>query len=466
MTQYEDSKKVGRAARAATPRSLNAQWAPSADRADPVALIEEENQSRVPELVPIRHGRMMASPFTFYRGAAGIMAADLATTPSSGLTTQLCGDAHLSNFGVFGTPERSLIFDLNDFDETLPGPWEWDLKRLAASFEIAGRNARFSKSDRRTATVAVTSAYRKQMKKLAESSVLDAWYDRLDADTALKRIRAERGAHRAGKRAEKRGEQVVAKARTNDTMRAFKKLVTVVDGEMRFVADPPLIEPIENLVPDAEATAATLSGIRDLIANYRSTLPFQRHPIDDYELVHMARKVVGVGSVGTRAWILLFRGRDNDDPLLLQVKEAQASVLERYAGASEYENHGMRVVLGQRTMQAATDIFLGWQRAKGVDGITRDFYVRQLRDWKGSVEVDSARPAGARIYAELCGETLARAHARSGDRIALSAYMGTSDRLDQAIADFSAAYADQNDLDYAAFTSAIASGRLQALPGL
>ncbi|MFI5060173.1 MAG: DUF2252 domain-containing protein [Actinomycetales bacterium] len=462
----EASRLAGRRARKVASRGSQATWEAPVDRADPVALIEEQNRTRVPELVPIRHGRMMASSLTFYRGAALIMAADLATTPNSSLMTQLCGDAHLSNFGVFGTPERSLVFDLNDFDETSPGPWEWDLKRLATSFEIAGRHAGLSRSHRRKTTLAVTRAYREQMKTLARAPALEAWYDRLDADTAVKRIRSDRRAHRAGKRQVEASEEVVAKARTRDSMQAFSKLVSVTDGKMRFISDPPLIEPLEDLVPDSETFARVLGGIRDLVADYRATLPFQRHPIDDYELVHIARKVVGVGSVGTRAWILLLQGRDEHDPLVLQVKEAESSVLERYAGASDYAHHGMRVVLGQRTMQAATDIFLGWQRADGIDGITRDFYVRQLRDWKGSVEVDAMRPAGARIYAELCGQTLARAHARSGDRVALAAYMGSSDRLDQAIADFAAAYADQNDRDYAAFTSAIGSGRLQALAGI
>ncbi|WP_431279961.1 DUF2252 domain-containing protein [Leifsonia poae] len=466
MKWVEEREFIGHEARKSTPRSLGAVWEPPDDRADPVALIEEQNRTRVPELVPIRHGRMMVSPFTFYRGAALIMAADLARTPSSGLISQLCGDAHLSNFGVFGTPERSLIFDLNDFDETSPGPWEWDLKRLATSFEVAGRNAGLSPADRREATVTVARAYRQKLRKLAKDTVLGAWYDRLDADAVVARVRAERANRRAGARQVERGDELIAKARTRDNLQAFKKLVSTVDGELRIIADPPLIEPIEDLMPDPAATGAMLDGIRALIADYRWTLPFERHPLDEFELVHMARKVVGVGSVGTRAWILLFRGRDDDDPLLLQVKEAEASVLERYTAPSQYKNHGERVVRGQRTMQAASDIFLGWQRAEGVDGVARDFYLRQLRDWKGSVDTESIKPAGARIYAELCGETLARAHSRSGDRIAVSAYLGGSDRMDESIADFAVAYADQNERDYAAFIEAIASGRLEAIPGL
>ncbi|AMB59467.1 DUF2252 domain-containing protein [Microterricola viridarii] len=459
-------EEAGREARRRTPRSAHAVWAPAADRPDPVTLLEEQAVNRAPELVPIRYGRMAVSPFTFYRGAALIMASDLADSPTSGITVQLCGDAHLSNFGVFGTPERTLTFDINDFDETLPGPWEWDLKRLAASFEVAGQHRGFSDAERRDSVLSLAKAYRERMRTAAHSPVLASWYNRISADDALNWLKHEEEENRAGKRQVKRTTAVLTKALSRDSLSAFTKLVGVVDGELRILAVPPLIVPIDDLAPAGRTREAEVEQMRQVIAEYQSTLTQQNHPLHEFEYLHMARKVVGVGSVGTRAWILLLRGRDDKDPLLLQAKEAQESVLERFLPASEYAHHGERVVRGQRMMQAASDIFLGWQRVQGFDGEQRDFYVRQLHDWKGSADVENMDATGAVLYAHLCGETLARAHARTGDRVAIAAYLGSSDVFDHALADFAAAYAQQNERDFAAFEHAVESGRLHAVSGL
>jgi uncharacterized protein (DUF2252 family) len=452
---------LGREARRRVPRSSHAIWVAPATRADPVSLLEEQALTRVPELVPIRHARMLVSPFTFFRGAALLMAADLASSPHSGITVQLCGDAHLSNFGLFGTPERTLLFDLNDFDETLPGPWEWDLKRLVASFEVAGRDRGFTDLERDEINRAVVQGYRERMHRAAESRVLDAWYDRLDADRALAAFR-ENDSPSIDRKALKRTEATLAKARTRDSMRAFSKLVREVDGRLRIIGDPPLIVPVEDLLPEDRHGMFDERAMQELISEYQTTLPGARHPISEFTFVHMARKVVGVGSVGTRAWVLLLTGRDSDDPLLLQAKQAEASVLERFLPPSVYEQHGERVVRGQRLTQAASDLFLGWQHAVGVDGVQRDFYIRQLYDWKGSFDVDAMRTTGAEAYARLCGETLARAHARSGDRVAIAAYLGSGDGMDRALAAYAVAYADQNERDYTAFREAVASGRLEA----
>lgn len=457
---------VGREARRRAPRSASSAWVAASDRPDPVALLEEQALSRAPELVPIRYGRMLVSPFTFYRGAALIMASDLAGTPDSGITVQLCGDAHLSNFGVFGTPERSLLFDINDFDETLPGPWEWDLKRLAASFEVAGRHRGYSRVERRDIVVELAHSYRERMRLAADSPVLRSWYDRLDSREALLWLKDELKAKRAHAKHLKRTEAVFAKARTRSSASAFAKLVGVVDGELRIISAPPLIVPIDELSPADLSRSDEVRLMRELLDAYRETLENPHHPMHEFDYVHMARKVVGVGSVGTRAWIVLLRGRDDNDPLLLQAKEAQQSVLERFLPASEYSNHGERVVRGQRRMQAASDIFLGWQRTPNSVGESRDFYVRQLHDWKGSADIEKMDASGALLYAHLCGETLARAHARTGDRVAIAAYLGSSDVFDGAIADFASVYADQNERDFAAFEQAVASGRLQASTGL
>jgi uncharacterized protein (DUF2252 family) len=452
----------GKAARNEVPRSSHGRWEPAVNRPDPVGLLEEQAVTRVPELVPIRYGRMLVSPFTFYRGAALIMAADLAATPRSGLQVQVCGDAHLSNFGVFASPERQMMFDINDFDETLPGPWEWDLKRLAASFEIAGRDRGFAPAERRAVVLAGAGEYRARMKQTAGMHNLDVWYAHVEVEALFDQLEAT-----ATRKQRAKARANLAKARTRDSMQAFAKLTHEVDGEPKIIADPPLIVPIEDLLPAGRERDEIEGELRGIIRSYRRTLETdRRHLMDDFHYGHMARKVVGVGSVGTRAWILLMLGRDDQDPLFLQAKEAQESVLERFVGKSQYANSGQRVVAGQRLMQAASDIFLGWDRLTGLDGQTRDFYIRQLRDWKGSADVDTMGASVMTLYARICGATLARAHARSGDRIAIASYLGNSDVFDRAIADFSSAYADQNERDYQTLAQAVDSGRLAAQTGL
>jgi uncharacterized protein (DUF2252 family) len=415
----------------------------------------------VQELVPIRYGRMLASPFAFYRGAAYVMASDLASTPRSGLDVQACGDAHVSNFGLFGSPERELLFDINDFDETALGPWEWDVKRLAASLAIAGRNNGFSDKERAGIVRSATASYRSAMREFAGMRNLQVWYSHARVEEGLPRMQAM-----LDKKNLKEAERMVTKARTKDSMEAFAKLTHVVDGERRIISDPPLIVPIEELLPPGGATEF-LETIHGLIRSYRRSLQGDRkHLLEDFRFAHLARKVVGVGSVGTRAWIVLMLGRDDRDPLFLQAKEAQPSVLEPFVGKSRYANHGQRVVEGQRLMQAASDIFLGWDRLVGTDGVVRDFYVRQLRDWKGSWAPEAMVPQVMRMYGQLCGWTLARAHARSGDRIAIDAYLGGSDAFDRAVASFAEVYADQNDRDYAALKAAVEAKRIQATVGI
>jgi uncharacterized protein (DUF2252 family) len=454
----------GKSARRQAPRSSHGNWRPAADRPDPIDLLEEQAATRVPELVPIRYGRMLVSPFAFFRGAALIMADDLAATPDSDITVQCCGDAHLSNFGVFGSPERRLIFDINDFDETLPGPWEWDVKRLAASFEIAGRDRGYSPSDRRLVVMAAVREYRQGMRQAAQQSTLDVWYSHMEIEEMLGWIRTEDQDRRLGKKA---GAVLdVAKARTRDNLRAFRRLTEQVDGDLRFVSDPPLLVPVEELLLSDEARHRTERSIRKLIRKYRKTLADEHHPLEEYRYLHTARKVVGVGSVGTRAWVILMMGVDKKDPLILQAKEAQPSVLEQFAGRSAYGHEGQRVVVGQRLLQTASDIFLGWQRVMDIDGRRRDYYIRQLHDWKGSAHVDTLQVSGALTYARMCGATLARAHARSGDWIAIAAYLGKGERFDRAVADFSSAYADQNERDYEALVRAVRTGRISAQTGL
>jgi uncharacterized protein (DUF2252 family) len=452
----------GKASRAEVPRSAQAEIE-FPKRRNPVALLEEQAVSRVPELVPIRYGRMLVSPFAFYRGGALIMASDLARTPNSGIRVQLCGDAHLANFGVFGSPERRLVFDINDFDETAPGPWEWDVKRLAASFAIGGRENGFSGKERRKIVLDTVRSYRETIGIFAGMSNLDVWYASLPIEQAFQEFTRDIDPKRL-----KKAEANVAKARTKDSMHAFEKLTHVVDGERRIISEPPLIVPIEELIPATTQRHEIVSEIQGLIRSYRRTLETdRRHLLEQFRFVDMARKVVGVGSVGTRAWIVLFQGVDLDDPLFLQVKEAQPSVLEQFVGKSEYKNSGRRVVAGQRLMQANTDIFLGWQHVSaGLDGKERDFYVRQLKDWKGSFEFEAALPAGAAAYGKACGWTLARAHARSGDTIAIASYLGKSDAFDQAIAGFAETYADQNERDYKALSDAVDAGRIKAETGL
>ncbi|KJE19884.1 hypothetical protein FF36_05827 [Frankia torreyi] len=445
----------GKGARILAPRRIHGEYAPTSGRADPVDVIERQSRTRLPELVPLRYQRMLESPFRFFRGAAAVMAADLAGTPVSGIDVQLCGDAHMLNFRLLASPERHLVFDINDFDETLPGPWEWDVKRLAASLVIAGRGNGFAPARRRAAVSAAIGAYRAWMRRFAAMTNLDVWYAHVDVD----QLRARLG-DVLGRRYTRRLSRAATTARSRDRLRAFARLTEVTDGQPRFVSDPPLLVPVRELLRGAERDLLT-DQLTTIIDQYGATLVDDRRSLlAQYRLVDVARKVVGVGSVGTRCWVALLLGRDRDDPLLLQVKEAQASVLADHLPASRYGNQGERVVAGQRLMQAAGDIFLGWQRVDGIDGRRRDFYVRQLQDWKGVVLPERMDPDGLALFARLCGATLARAHARSGDRVAIAAYLGAGDAFDQAIARFAEAYADQNERDHAALAEAARSGRI------
>ena len=451
----------GRAVRSEVPRSSLADWAPAPDRRDPVDLLEEQAATRVPELVPIRHGRMLVSPFTFYRGGAFLMAADLNASPRTGLTVQLCGDAHLSNFGAYAAPDRRLIFSVNDFDETLPGPFEWDVKRLVASFAVAGRDRGFDARQRKAINKTVGRAYRESMAEFAALGKFELWYARIDVDDIFERLVGQ-----ASPKDVKRFERNVAKTRSKDSLKAFGKLTKLVDGQPRIVGDPPLIVPVEDIA-GVEELPQLEHFIRDIIRTYRRSLPSdRRHLLEQFAYAHAARKVVGVGSVGTRAWIMLMQGRDAADPLFLQAKEAEASVLEPFLGKSAFANHGKRVVEGQRLMQAASDLMLGWVRVDGLDGVTRDFYVRQLWDQKGSAVVETMSPQIMMAYAQLCGWTLAKAHARSGDPIAIAGYLGSSTTFDRALAAFAETYADQNERDFATFRAAVDAGRLSATTGL
>ena len=453
---HADRVARGKDARKAVPLESHAEFRPGRSR-DPVGLLLGQAKTRVAELVPVRHGRMLVSPFAYYRGAALPMAADLATTPRSGLRVQLCGDAHLSNFGAFASPERRLVFDVNDFDETLPGPFEWDIKRLAASLAIAGRDNGFPAGARRKIVLAAPDSYRAAMRTFAGQPMLTVWYARLEIEQAIGEFRSQVKADRF-----KAAEALLAKAHTRDSTQALGKLTTVADGQRRIISDPPMIVPVEEVFTNVQASVL-YEQIRAVLHRYRRTLQSdRRHLLEQFTLVQMARKVVGVGSVGTRAWILLMDAGDGVEPLFLQAKEAQPSVLADYCGRSQYNNQGERVVAGQHLMQAQSDIFLGWTRVPAPDGVERDFYIRQLRDWKFSMPIEAMLPAGMTVYARLCGWTLARAHARSGDRIALAAYLGGSAKFDQAITDFAETYADQNERDYAALQAAVKDGRIES----
>ena len=467
----EERTALGKEARKRMPPSSHSGWKPVADRPDPVALLEAQNTTREPDLVPVRHGRMLVSPFTFYRGAAKIMAADLKDTPRAGLMAQLCGDAHLSNFGAFASPERTLLFDLNDFDETLPGPFEYDVKRMAASFTIAARNNGFSKAEARDATLTSVAAYRTSMAEFAEMSTMDVWYAHLSEDEFMAAIktaeRAQKGKSqkKAAEKGEKKAKKNVLKAHTRDSLQALSKLAELVDGTYRIVSQPPIVVPSRDFQAAYGISPDELrQAIHEQFRAYRATLQADRRTLlERFEIVDMARKVVGVGSVGTRAFIVLLQGRDEHDPLFLQVKEATASVLEDHLPKSRFKQHGERVVQGQRMMQAASDIYLGWTKGYQAD---RYLYWRQLRDMKGSAEVETMTPFALGFYARQCGWTLARAHARSGDAIAIAAYLGKGDGFDRAITDFSERYADQNEKDYEAFAKAVRSGRLTAIEGV
>jgi hypothetical protein len=449
----------GRAARERTPRSSHALWEPPAGRSDPVDQLEAQAETRLGELVPIRHGRMLVSPFTYFRGAALPMASDLASMGDSGLMVQACGDAHLSNFGIFGSPERHLFFDVNDFDETATGPWEWDVKRLTASLEVAGRDNGFTKKQRTAIVRRAARSYRETMRHFARTPMLGVWYAHLDMDEMLPRFRSLLNPKKTPS-----VWRAIDKARAHDSHQAFEKLCAFEQGEARIISDPPLIMPVEECVHVVDPGVME-QGMATIMRSYRRTLaPNRRHLLDHYRFVHLARKVVGVGSVGTDAWILLLLD-DHGAPLLLQVKQAETSVLEQFTRRSRFSNHGQRVVAGQRLMQAASDIFLGWERFDWGEH-SRDYYIRQLRDWKGSADIRGMTPAGMELWALMCGWTLARGHARSGDRIAIGSYLGKSDVFDRAIADFSVAYADQNERDYSSLADAVSSGRLAAQTGI
>ncbi|MEV6396917.1 DUF2252 domain-containing protein [Streptomyces sp. NPDC051907] len=453
----EERAARGRAARKQAPRSGHAEFDPPRDRPNPVDVVEEQSATRVQELIPIRYARMSESPFRFYRGAAAIMAGDLGATPDSGLRAQLCGDAHMLNFRLMGSAERNLLFDINDFDETLPGPFEWDVKRLATSLVIAGRENGFTDRERAKIVQSAVRSYREQMRRFAAMRNLEVWYAKADA-AQLQAIAAD-ALHKRGRR---NLSAQLEKARGRDSLQAFGKLTRVVGGEHRFIAEPPLIVPLADLLPDNERGALE-ERILGLIDGYQQTLPSdRRHLLKQFRVVDMARKVVGVGSVGTRCWVVLLLGRDGEDPLILQAKEAGESVLAAHAGASEYAMQGERVVAGQRLMQASGDIFLGWRRVQGIDGRQRDFYVRQLRDWKAIAEPSQMPPRGMRVFGEVCGTTLARAHARSGDRIAIAAYLGAGDVFERALAEFAESYADQNERDHRELVNAAAVGQVTA----
>ena len=453
----EERAARGKGARKQVPRAAHAGWKPSSDRRGPVPVLLEQARSLEPDLVPLRHARMLASPFAFFRGTAALMAADLATTPQSGLSVQLCGDAHLSNFGGFAAPDRELVFDINDFDETARGPWEWDVKRLAASIAIAGRDLGLGQAERRTAVEAAVRSYREAMRRFARMRNLELWYARLDVTRILQHV-----GDQVRPRERSAFKRQIASAQTKDHLRALAKLTERVNGTSRIVARPPLIVPVEELFPAADGEAVE-EGMRTMLRAYRRSLPIdRRHLLEGYRYRHMARRVGGIGSVGTRTWIVLLTGRDSDDPLILQVKEAGPSVLEPYAGRDRMRNHGQRVVQGQRLMQVDGDIFLGWLRASWTDDAPRHYYVRQLWDWKLGAEVELMSAARLTVYGRLCGWTLARAHARSGDRVAIASYLGSGESFESAVAAFAETYADQNERDYAALADAARAGLVAA----
>ena len=457
----QERAERGKRVRSTAARSSHAAWEATPDRRDPVAILEEQAETRLPDLVPIRYGRMAASPFAFYRGAAAVMAADLAGTPRTNLKVQLCGDAHLVNFGGFGSPERSMVFDINDFDETHPGPFEWDIKRLAASLEVAARSRELDRDTCAEIVLESVRAYRESIREFAVMGNIDVWYARLDVEGMMRRWGRE-----ITSTAMKNLQRTVEKAETKDRLKAKARLTEEVGGQLRFRSDPPLLVPAEQLF-GPEDHQQIFESIRGALRSYRHSLSGDRRRLlERYRFVQLARKVVGVGSVGTRCWLALMLGRDDDDPLFLQVKEAEASVLEAHLGQSGFANHGHRVVEGQRLMQASSDILLGWERVQGVDGRVHDYYMRQLWDWKASANIETMEPATMKVYGQVCGWTLARGHARSGDAIAIGAYLGSGSVFDQAVREFAVTYADQNERDHARLVDAIARGEVQAELGI
>jgi uncharacterized protein (DUF2252 family) len=456
-----DHARLGLAARTALPPREQGELVLPSNRRDPVALLEEQARCRLPELGPVRHGRMTVSPFAFFCGNAVGMATDLAVAPVSGLGVQLCGDAHLSNFGVFGSPDRRLLFDIIDFDETMSGPWEWDVKRLAASVAIAGRCNGFSRKERRKCVVGTATRYRDALAEFATLRALDIWYARADVDEVYPMLPKASSSRR------KNVDQALLKTRGSGNLKPLVKLTELTDDGVRIKADPPLLVPVADLLPGGVREELE-TGIKELLTLYRRSLPIDRRVLfDQFEVVDLARKAVGVSSVGTRCWIVLLRGRDDGDPLFLQVKEAAPSLLKGKVPTAlrqrpAHRNDGERVVVGQRLMQATDDIFLGWRRTDAIDGQPRDYYVRQVRDMKGAAVVQKMDPAGMTMYGQLCGWALARAHARSGDRLALATYLSSDDAFGEAMADYAEAYADQNERDYEVFLNAVRSGRLEA----
>jgi uncharacterized protein (DUF2252 family) len=469
MTAPESAPKLtvqeridrGREARARVPRSRHAAFSPSPRRPDPVALLEEQSSTRVTELVPIRYGRMLASPFAFFRGAALVMATDLASTPDAGIRAQICGDAHLANFGAYASPERRLIFDVNDFDETLPGPWEWDIKRLVASLAVAGRVNNHSAAVRQSITTAAVAEYRTAMNGFAAMPTIDVWYSHIDVDDLLAQVKSQLQPAEY-----KTLIRDLAKARNRDNEHTFSKLTQIVDGVPRIVSDPPLVVPLSELYAKLEADRI-LRILAEVNRGYLASLSNdRRHLLAGFQLIEGARKVVGIGSVGTRTWVMLLGGKDADDHLVLQAKETERSVLEQFVAPSEFQYQGERVVSGQRLMQATSDIFLGWNRVREPDGKERDYYVRQLRDWKWSPDFSVLPVAALKVWGRLCGWTLARAHARSGDGVAIAAYLGQSDSFDRSMMSFAEAYADQNERDFATFQKAVRDRQIAAVAGI
>ena len=438
---------MGKSLRDKCPRESHATWKAHADRPDPLKLLEESDKGRIPQLIPIRHGRMMRSPFTFYRGAALNMAVDLAVTPVSGLRVQACGDAHLLNFGAFATPERRVIFDINDLDETLPAPWEWDVKRLAGSVVLACRSNGFGNACARDAAASCVRSYREHMAEYSQTRVLDVWYSHIDLEDLIASIPDKKARRRERKR-------LAAVQARNVVEHDFPKLVEVTGQGPVIKDNPPLI-----FHPQDETREHMLARARMAFSEYRESIQEDRRALlDRFELKDIAVKVVGVGSVGTNCFVMLLMASDRD-PLFLQVKQARASVLEAYAGKSIYANQGQRVVNGYRLMQSASDIFLGWTEGK----LGRHFYVRQLRDMKITMLVELFSPAAMTEYAKVCGWALARAHARSTSPAQISGYLGKSDTFDKAIAKFSLAYADQSERDHALLEKAVRSGRVEVL---